>query len=507
MNIIRLSFMGTVLLFTVSVAHARVVIRPVDGMTDAQVDALLGRANSHRLHKTKTGLHVVEANGGLSDDQLAAKLKAMTGIRIAEVDKKVFAVGTSTPNDPMLSQEWHITKIGANTAWPTSTGANVVVAILDSGVSPVADLSGHMVTGTNIVSSGASTSDTVGHGTAVAGTMGAICGNGAGVAGVACDAKIMPVVIGQPDGNGGAFAYYSDIATGIRWAADNGAKVINCSYGGLNGSSTISDAASYARSKNVSTVVSAGNNGVSETYANDANLFTVSATDSNDALASWSSYGPAVDIAAPGVSIYTTNMDGSYGPWNGTSFSSPVVAGVEALLLSVNGSLTPAQRESAMTSTAVNVGSSTYFGAGRVNAAAAVKSVAGSSPTPSPSPSPAPAPSPSPSPAPAPAPAPSPSPTPTGDATAPTISMNSPFNGSYVGPTTVVSGNTSDNVGVTKITLSADGKLLATSTGSGFTSYSWNWSGYATGTHTVTVTAYDAAGNHRAVSATVTRLF
>lgn len=473
-------------LFAAQHAEARIIVQLKPGANASQVQALF---NSHGMHllKQNNRLHVqVLDHNGYSTAQAVAALRGNPLIQYVEEDKLVKAIGT--PNDPDYPNEWHIPKIGANTAWSYNNGGGIKVAVLDTGVTAVQDLSANLIGGTNVVSPSSGTADVYGHGTAVAGTIAAVCNNGMGVAGVACGAKIMPVVIANSQGQ----AYLSDIATGIQWAADNGARVINISYDNLTNSQTIDNAAQYARSKNAGVVTAAGNSGNNPGFTtNDPYLFTVSATDSNDALATFSSYGPYVDLSAPGVGIWTTNRDGTYGSWNGTSFASPVVAATEAMMLAANPALTPAQVEQTLENTATDLGAAgydPYYGYGRVNAAAAVQAATNQSSTPAPSPSPA----------------------PTGDTTAPTISMNSPVNNAYIGSSTTISGSCSDNVGVVKLQLIVDGNLLATSTASSgqyFTGYSWSWSGYSLGTHALKVVAFDAAGNTQAATATVYRLY
>lgn len=360
-------------------AHARVIVKTVDGLATAQMNTVMANVSGSVIKELpQQHIKIVEALGGLTDEQMVARLAKDPSVVYAEVDKLVSAAGT---NDPDYGNEWHIPKIGADTAANTGNGSGVTVAVVDSGVSPVADLNANLVSGTNIVNASAGTSDVFGHGTAVAGTIAAVCNNGVGVAGVACGAKIMPVLIANSQGQ----AYLSDIATGIRWAADHGAQVINVSYDGMTGSQTIDDAANYARSKNASVVTAAGNSGNNPGFtSNDPYLFTVAATDSSDSRASFSSYGPYVDIAAPGTMIWTTDMNGSYGTWEGTSFASPIVAAVEAMMLSVNHNLTPDQRENILRNTAVDLGASgydQYYGYGRVNAAAAVQAAANGSST------------------------------------------------------------------------------------------------------------------------------
>src|SRR6266487_312963 len=135
------------------------------------------------------------------------------------------------------------------------------------------------------------------------------------------------------------------MAQPLTYAVDHGARVINVSIGGSSSSSTQQNAADYAWSKGAIIFASAMNNSTSTPYypAACSNVVAVSATDSSDNLATFSNFGSWIDIAAPGTSIYTTTNGGGYGTWNGTSFSSPLSAGLAALILSVNPVLTNQQ--------------------------------------------------------------------------------------------------------------------------------------------------------------------
>ncbi|MCK5243387.1 S8 family serine peptidase [bacterium] len=165
------------------------------------------------------------------------------------------------------------------------------------------------------------------------------------------------------------------MAEGISWAADNGARVINLSY--LAGSSsTVNSAANYARSLGALTLVSAGNSGTNiDAWPDFSGFVLVGATTSSDTRASFSNYGIPIDVMAPGVSIYTTYSSGGYGGASGTSFSAPITAGLAALIYSLNPSFTPDEVEQFIFSTAIDMGDSSKFGYGRINAAAAVQTV------------------------------------------------------------------------------------------------------------------------------------
>jgi subtilisin family serine protease len=279
------------------------------------------------------------------------------------------------PNDPGFVSQWHLAKIQSSQAWSVTTGSSsVVVAVIDTGVYGThPDLASNLTPGWNFVKSNSDTSDLLGHGTAVAGVIAATSNNGIGVAGVSWHSRIMPLaVVNEND-----LAAYSDIAGAIQYAADRGVRVINISIGGALPSTTLQSAVDYAWNKGALIFASAMNNGTSDpSYPAACNhVMAVSATDNNDHLASFSSYGNWIAISAPGASILTTVNGGGYAYWFGTSFSSPIVAGVAALSLAVNPALTNAELVTILEKTADDIGPPGYgssFGWGRVNAFNAV---------------------------------------------------------------------------------------------------------------------------------------
>jgi hypothetical protein len=217
-----------------------------------------------------------------------------------------------------------------------------------------------------------------GHGTNVAGIAAAAL-NGTGVAGVASTAKILPVRVLNDQGSG----YLSDVAAGIAYAADR-AQVLNLSLGGVNTTQTLQDAINYAvNTKGRLVIAAAGNCGGSNYLANGcqyqnqtvypasySNVMAVAATTSSDTRASFSNVGSYVDIAAPGTSIFNTDMGNAYISLSGTSQATPHVAGLAALVWAKNPGYTAYQVWNRITSTAVDLGTAgidTSFGAGRID--------------------------------------------------------------------------------------------------------------------------------------------
>jgi len=379
-------------------------------------------------------------------------------VKFAEKDRllrpeKIFA------NDPYYYAAWHLGKIEAPSAWETCMGDGVVVAVLDTGVDEDhPDLFSQTVPGWNIYDDNDDTSDVYGHGTKVAGVIAAASDNEIGVTSIAWDALIMPVRISRPDG----YAYISDIAEGIAWAADHGAQVANISYD-VSGSLTIQDAASYMRESGGLVVVAAGNTGGYRSTEPSPALIFVGATSSTDIRAGFSSYGEYLDLVAPGVVIYTTRQGGGYSGSSGTSFSSPVVAAVAALMISVNPTLDPLQIDTILRETADDLGDEgddIYYGSGRVNAAAAVLAAWESSDV---------------------------------DIEAPTVTIISPAPGAVSG-VVPIDVSAADNMGVTRVELYVDGHPVGLETAEPFV-FSWDSTTVSDGTATLVAYAYDAAAN------------
>jgi subtilisin family serine protease len=261
-------------------------------------------------------------------------LGAEPAIATAELNHVRYAL--ATPNDPRFAAEQqYLLPLRVPAAWDVSRGSTAVkVAIVDSGVDlDHPDLAPRLVAGYDFVNNDAVAQDDEGHGTMVAGIAGAATNNGVGIAGVAWNASIIPVKVLDDSGAG----WDSDIASGITWAADNGAQVINLSLGGPDPSVTLYDAIEYARQKGAVVVAAAGNDGAPQlSYPGVYADLAVGATDAAGDAAWFSNSGYWVDLAAPGIDITSTAL--AAGPadayeWgSGTSFASPIVAGVAALV-------------------------------------------------------------------------------------------------------------------------------------------------------------------------------
>ncbi len=280
-----------------SFAAGRILVMPRAGMPEAALAAILkenGGGKARRVGKSE--LRIVDLPPGL-EKQSVEKLARHPHIEFAELDQLV--APNLVTNDPYLGSQWHLPKIRATTAWDNAQGSGVTIAILDTGVDAAhPDLSSRMVPGWNWFDNNSNTADVYGHGTQVAGAAAAAANNAVGVAGVAGQSRIMPIRVSDLQG----YASWSALTQGITWAADHGARVVNISYVVANSAAVIS-AANYMKSKGGLVVTSAGNYGTDANITPTASMIPVSATDSNDAKTSWSSYGSFVAMAAPGAGI------------------------------------------------------------------------------------------------------------------------------------------------------------------------------------------------------------
>lgn len=296
-----------------------------------------------------------------------------------------------TPNDAFVSSQYALYSssyqgIDALRGWDIQKGdPSVIIAVVDTGVDyNHEDLAGKVIKGYDFVNGDYDPKDDHGHGTHVAGIIGAISNNGRGIAGVCPGCSVLAMKVVTADGSGSN----SWIANGIANAANSGAKVINLSLGGLERAQTIELAVQQAYQRGVVIVAASGNDGSPSPLYPAAlpEVISVGATDRYGDHASFSNYGSTLELAAPGQAIYSTLPGNSYEAWNGTSMAAPHVAGLAGLLLSQNPSLTNEQVRQIMEATAQDLGSAgkdSYFGYGRINAYAALsQSSGGAYPTP-----------------------------------------------------------------------------------------------------------------------------
>jgi len=234
------------------------------------------------------------------------------------------------PRQPIEQTPWGIYAVKANTAWPITEGQGVKVCVVDTGIDPChPDLIGQVIFGEDNTGTG-SWVDDHSHGTHVSGTIAALK-NGIGVIGVAPGAKLLAEKVLDRDGSG----YSSWVANGILGCVRQNAEIISMSLGSKDSATVIQDAVNIALAKGIKVIAAAGNdNGPVGYPAAYPGVIAVSAIDSEHKKASFSSYGPEIKYAAPGVNVRSSVLNGEYADYNGTSMATPHVSGVMALVLS-----------------------------------------------------------------------------------------------------------------------------------------------------------------------------
>lgn len=329
---------------------------------------------------------------------------------VVYAEPNYLAYALMVPNDPYYSYQWHLDNpayggIQMEEAWDLSTGAGVTVAVVDTGIRKGTDLANTcFVAGWDYVNNDSDPTDDNGHGTHVAGTIAQSTNNGVGVAGVAYESCLMPVKVLGATGVG----TYANVVSGVRYAADHGAKVINLSLGGSSSSLILEEALAYAYGKGVTIVAAAGNDSsstLSYPAAYDAYVIAVGATRYDETLSYYSNYGPSLDLVAPGGDTSVDQNGDGYGDgvlqqtfrktflgyswayyfFQGTSMATPHVSGVAALLISQGNTTTPDEVRAALQQTAEDKGApgrDDTYGYGLVDAYTALLWTAGPDTTP-----------------------------------------------------------------------------------------------------------------------------
>jgi thermitase len=341
----------------------RILVQPREGVDIAGFGkwARTQRVETLRVHAGLRNLHVMHS-AERSEDEVIAMLQGSGLVEFAEPDYIITA--SLVPNDTAAvnGTAWALKQIGLPAAWDrVHFASNVVVAIVDSGIrlthqelkdnlwTNAGEVAGNGVDddkdgvvddvhGFNAIDHSGDVSDDVGHGTHVAGIIGAAGNNGKGSSGVAWNVQLMPLKFLDATGEGAT----SDAISCIDYARTHGAHIINASWGSGSSSQSLRSAITRARSAGIIFVAAAGNDGMNNdrspnypsSYALD-NIVAVGASDRSDGLASFSDFGAAsVDLLAPGVSIYSTwdSSDSAYKTLDGTSMATPFVTGTFALL-------------------------------------------------------------------------------------------------------------------------------------------------------------------------------
>ncbi|MEU8820309.1 S8 family serine peptidase [Actinoplanes sp. NPDC048796] len=314
--------------------------------------------------------------------EAVAALRDNPDVTYVEPKAVASVVSTDAPNDPSYPQQWGLSKIKASGAWGYTTGDDVVVAVIDTGVSPISELAGRIRPGYDFVNDDSSPVDDNGHGTKAASVIAAEGDDATGIAGVCWTCQILPVKVMGADGRGTTDL----IAKGIVYAVDHDADVINLSLGSATDTQVVRDAVAYAAAHDVVVIASAGNDGKTTPFYPAAvpAAIAVAGSDTNDLRYTWSNYNAVgntwVDVAAPGQN-YAQGTDNKYYWFAGTSSAGPVVAGVAALARAAKPSATADQIRAAVESTTDPVG--TWVAQGRVNAEKALAAITGGvTPTP-----------------------------------------------------------------------------------------------------------------------------
>jgi thermitase len=381
------------------IAKGNIIVKTKAGqpVTTESLRTKINTRYGGKIKRSIQGLNieVIEVSPGKEQETIEALTKD-PAVEYAEPDYIGYGL-EYVPNDPEFDQQYALNdtaptaSINTLEAWATTKGTMpngqpVKVAILDTGIDPLQkDLAGKIIMEENFVV-GDELVDEHGHGTHVAGIVAADTDNDLGVAGTCPDCQLL---IGKVLDDHSFYGQYSWFVSGIQWAADNGAKVINMSLGGLHSSRAIEDAVAYANRKGAVVVAAAGNCGVQSSDsrcgtpnlpwypANTPGVVSVAALDDSGQKATFSNYGTWIDVAAPGASIISTLPNNTYGKYNGTSQATPYTAGTLALIFAKNGDITPQAATNQLFSSADQTpGTGTYWKYGKINAGQAVSSVA-----------------------------------------------------------------------------------------------------------------------------------
>ena len=473
-------------------------VRPEREISEYRTDEILvkmkGSDRPIRVHNKR----------GLEIDDLVQEYTQRADVEYAEPNYIAYA--SYIPNDTHYPLQWNFDNaeyggVQAAEAWDTENGKDIVVAIIDTGVAyenygsrwrgyaQAPDLAGTtFVQGYDFVNNDYHANDDQGHGTHVAGTIAQTTNNDLGVAGLAHGASIMPLKALSQSGSGS----YADLADAIRYAADNGAHVINMSLGGSQSSTSLADAVTYAHDKGVTIVAASGNDGKNmDSYpASYPEVISVGATRYDETRAPYSNYGSSLDIVAPGGDTSVDQNGDGYGDgilqqtfgssrssfgyyfYQGTSMATPHVAAAAAMIISAGIASTPDDVRIVLQTSADDLGTSgrdDIFGHGLLNVAAALGVGVVQPPQPEPEPEPEP-----------------------GDEI-PTIVITNPINAATVNELITFSADADDTEGVDTVDFLIDG-VLHTQDDSAPYETSWDTTMVQNGSHTLTAIVYDSIG-------------
>lgn len=373
--------------------QGKMIVRPIiredlmaRGMTefdaDAQVQRAIARLSPLTWNFVPETQHVlINLPAGVDENAMTAFLMSTGEYQYAEPDYIVYP--TLIPNDPSYGSQYAHQRVNTEPAWNITTGvAANIVAITDTGIQlDHVEFAGLLVSGANSASgtaiaqsAGGAVDDLNGHGTHCAGIAGAKGNNGTIMAGMSWNNKIMPVRVSNSSGGSSSL---TALQAGALWAAQNGARVVSTSYSGVNSASNQTTGATMRSTHNTLWLWAAGNANSDLGGDNYADVIIVASTDSADAKSSFSNFGAAIDVAAPGSSIFSTYRGSSTATatLSGTSMACPAAAGVLGLIRSVNTSMTAVQARNFLFNNVDDLGTAgedTTFGLGRINAGKAV---------------------------------------------------------------------------------------------------------------------------------------
>lgn len=368
----------------------RMIVRPKQaadlarlGVTPIQVEAMRMQVETELADYTHeyraiTDEYFVTIPPEHNENSFARMLLSTGRYQYVEPDWRVFPL--YTPNDPSLGSQWSHTNSNSREAWDMQRGsAGVIIAITDTGVHLTHEdfnfPSTNLVSGYNSASnqtqaSGGQVQDINGHGTHCAGIAAAIGDNGRGVAGVnLTGTKIMPIRVSNSSGGGSSIAW---LTSGILWGAQNGARVTSTSYSGYNSASVGTTGTTIKNTYNALSLWAAGNSGASISGFDHVDVTIVGATNSSNARASFSNFGPDCDLFAPGDNIFSTIWtsnanNASYASLSGTSMACPFAAGLAALIMAQNPTYTAQRVEDVLYRSCIDMGNVTNFGWGRTS--------------------------------------------------------------------------------------------------------------------------------------------
>lgn len=376
------------------VEKVSVIIKYKDTVTESALDNITTLdADVKHVHHTINAISVT-----IPKDKIG-KIRSYPNVEYVEIDQEAHILGfveyylsgkDATPQTvPSQTVPWGVEKIRSTQVWPGGNkGAGIKVCIIDTGIDyNHEDLRDNYKGGYNFLNNTTDPMDDNGHGTHVAGTIAAM-DNGIGVIGVAPEASIYSLKVLDVNGSGS----YSNIIAGIQWAINNKMQIISMSLGGSGFSQALKDICDAANNSGIVVVAAAGNDngdGGQDTVGYPAkfdSVIAIAATDPNDARASFSSCGPEVELAAPGVNIQSTvpksgvkyGDPSGYKQLSGTSMATPHVSGTAALIYKAHPEMTNSNIRQTLQQTSVDLGQQgrdIFFGYGRINAKAAVDQI------------------------------------------------------------------------------------------------------------------------------------